>query len=212
MTTKQIQLLLAYLGYDVAPDGIFGPKTRAAVKEFQKDYGGISVDGDPGTQTQKALRDAVAYNKFRPEKQPETEKQPVPDKESIVPLWWKDIKHFTRSEFRCPCGKWCNGYPVEPAYALVKLMSDLREVFGKEIIIVPPDGHSGGSGVRCKAYNATLKGSVENSRHLLGKAADFLAPGVAASFIEAELERRKRAGQIHYWYRISPGSYHVDVE
>ena len=62
MTTKQRQNLLAYLGYysgDI--DGIYGQQTQAAVEQFQKDFGGIGVDGVAGVETDKALRHAVAY-------------------------------------------------------------------------------------------------------------------------------------------------------
>ncbi len=125
--------------------------------------------------------------------------------------FWDGIVYFQRQEFRCPCGKWCDGFPVEPAPELVQLMEELRETFGRAIIIVPPDGHSGGSGVRCKEYNATFSNSATNSYHLLGKAADWSCPGKSAATIEAELERRKQTGQIRCWYRISAGNYHVDV-
>ena len=52
----RLQELLAELGYEVgAVDGIFGPRTGAAVLAFQSDLG-IGVDGLVGTET----RDAVA--------------------------------------------------------------------------------------------------------------------------------------------------------
>ena len=67
MTMAQIQHLLAYLGYDVgAVDGLDGPKTRAAVSAFQRDFSGLGVDGVAGEATQKALRHAVAYGMDKP--------------------------------------------------------------------------------------------------------------------------------------------------
>ena len=125
--------------------------------------------------------------------------------------YWDGIKYFTRDEFRCPCGK-CGGYPVEPKEALVRIADEMRAAFGKAVIIVPPDGHSGGSGVRCQAYNDSLSGSAKNSRHLDGKAIDFSAPGVPGSTIEAYLNKLLNAGKIRYWYKISSGSYHMDIE
>lgn len=196
MTTKQIQLLLAYLGYDVAPDGISGPQTKAAVKEFQQDYGGISVDGDPGWQTQKALRDSVAYNKLRPAKK-EEETQDAP---ADGPAWWKDIKYFKRTEpyISCPCGK-CGGFPAEPSEKLMRLADKVREHFGKEMIPT--------STVRCTSHNAKVNG-VYNSRHLAGKAMDFTIPGFSASSV---LPYVQSLG-VRYAYAIDSSAVHMDVE
>ena len=48
---KELQQRLADMGYDPGPvDGIYGRKTREAVKQFQKDYG-LKVDGDAGPNT-----------------------------------------------------------------------------------------------------------------------------------------------------------------
>ena len=52
---KELQVALKELGYNVGiADGDFGPATRRAVKQFQKDYG-LSVDGIAGDQTVTAL-------------------------------------------------------------------------------------------------------------------------------------------------------------
>lgn len=73
MTTRQVQNLLDYLGYDPGTiDGLDGQKTRAAVKAFQQDFAGLAVDGVAGAATEKALRHAVAYGmpeKNRPQLQ-----------------------------------------------------------------------------------------------------------------------------------------------
>jgi N-acetylmuramoyl-L-alanine amidase len=51
----QIQQVLKNQGfYQGAVDGVFGSKTEAAVKSFQKSYG-LTVDGKVGTQTLKAM-------------------------------------------------------------------------------------------------------------------------------------------------------------
>ncbi len=125
--------------------------------------------------------------------------------------FWKDIRYFQRREFRCPCGRWCSGFPVEPKEGLVRFLEAMRGQLGRPVIVVPPDGHSGGSGVRCPRYNATLPGSVANSTHLTGRAADFSVPGAAAGAVEDYLARARAAGRIAYWYRIAPGSYHVNI-
>ncbi len=52
---RQIQEQLAAAGYDPGPiDGLMGPRTRAAVQQFQQ-ANGLQVDGDPGPLTQAAL-------------------------------------------------------------------------------------------------------------------------------------------------------------
>jgi peptidoglycan hydrolase-like protein with peptidoglycan-binding domain len=59
-----IQQVLLALGYDVGPngvDGIRGPDTVAAVKQFQQ-AAGIAMDGDPGTDTVAALNATLAAN------------------------------------------------------------------------------------------------------------------------------------------------------
>lgn len=58
-TTKAVQEALGALGYDLGPagaDGIFGPKTRAAVIAFQQQQNGLKVDGIVGRQTRHALQ------------------------------------------------------------------------------------------------------------------------------------------------------------
>lgn len=56
---KQLQQNLIGLGYlDGSADGSYGSKTKAAVKDFQRDFG-LSADGSAGEATQSALRSAV---------------------------------------------------------------------------------------------------------------------------------------------------------
>lgn len=210
MSIKQVQLLLLFLGYSPGnPDGIDGPTTRGAVRQFQQDFGGLSVDGLAGEETQKALKHAVAYGSLKRENATATENATGNATSAKNPDGWP-AKHFDRTEFRCPCGK-CGGFPVEPQTALVLAADEMREDFGTAVIIVPPDGHSGGSGVRCQAYNDSLSGSVPNSRHCQGKAIDFRAPGQTTARVEAYLAKLKAAGTIRYWYRITPGSWHMDI-
>lgn len=77
MTNAEIQRALIALGYDVGPagaDGRIGSGTRSAVRAFQRAYG-LVVDGDPGRQTQAALKQALAAPKPG---------RPEPDKSAIV--------------------------------------------------------------------------------------------------------------------------------
>lgn len=190
MTDKQKQHLLGYLGYYAGDiDGIYGPQTKAAVERFQKDFGGIVVDGLAGDETDKALRHAVAYG--MPEKKQDAKPQ--------AGTFWDEIKYFTREEFRCPCGK-CGGFPVEPDENLVRLADRVREHFGAPATV--------SSGVRCQAHNDELPGSAKNSYHLRGKAMDFCVQGVSG----AKLLAYVKTLPVHYAYQINGSDFvHMDV-
>jgi len=55
-----LQNMLYRLGYDPGGmDGVFGPRTENAVKQFQKDNG-LAADGTVGPQTWAALEAAIA--------------------------------------------------------------------------------------------------------------------------------------------------------
>lgn len=58
---KQLQRDLTSLGYKLTADGIFGPKTEAAVKRFQRDKN-LTVDGIVGPKTRAAIAAAKAGN------------------------------------------------------------------------------------------------------------------------------------------------------
>lgn len=162
MTNRQRQHLLAYLGYYVGDvDGIWGALSKTACRAFQEDFQGIQVDGRGGTETDKALRHAVAYDMFNV-----SEAVDVPGKNAD---FWDEIEFFTREEFRCQCkGKYCNGFPVEPQEKLVRTVNEIRKRLGVPVTIV----ESGGSGVRCEIHNRNV-GGVENSDHKTGNAADL---------------------------------------
>jgi peptidoglycan hydrolase-like protein with peptidoglycan-binding domain len=51
---RALQHLLRHHGQSIAADGIFGPKTDAAVRAFQKAEG-LTVDGKAGPQTWTAI-------------------------------------------------------------------------------------------------------------------------------------------------------------
>jgi peptidoglycan hydrolase-like protein with peptidoglycan-binding domain len=50
----QLQVALIALGYDLIPDGRYGPRTQAAVRDFQS-RNSLEVDGISGPRTQAAL-------------------------------------------------------------------------------------------------------------------------------------------------------------
>lgn len=220
MTIKQRQLLLTYLGYDPGTiDGLDGQKTRAAVEAFQQDFVGLAVDGVAGAATEKALRHAVAYGMPEKKQITTTEDSTAADKDSLTTdkagTFWDNLKHFKREEMRCPCGK-CGGFPVEPAEKLMRTLdTDIWEHFQAPITIVPlppNDPHAGGSGVRCQAYNDSLRGSVPNSRHVQGKAADIIVRGFSGSAVKTYCDSLVKAGKLRYCYVIGGGnSVHVDI-
>lgn len=187
MTTKQVQLLLQYLGY--APgeaDGVLGAQTAQAVTEFQKEQGSLSVDGIPGDETQAALKTAVAGDRFHQE-QPEEG-------------FWEAISHFSKSEFRCRCGGvYCNGFPAQPQESLVRAAQQVRDYFGVPVTI--------SSGVRCQTHNRAV-GGVSNSRHLTGKAMDFYVRGFSAASV---LDYVNHLPQIRYAYAIDGNFVHMDI-
>lgn len=56
---KEMQRLLRLLGYDPGPiDGIVGPKTRAAIKLFQRDQS-VPMDGKSSIELKKLIQDAA---------------------------------------------------------------------------------------------------------------------------------------------------------
>ena len=190
MTAKQKQCLLTYLGYDTGGvDGLWGGRSRQATEKFQKDYG-LEPDGVFGAATEKRILEVIA-----------TGEEP---KESVqidtAPGWWKDIRYFTRAEFKCKCGgKFCDGYPAEMQEAVVKIADAAREHFGRPALVI--------SGLRCKQWNAHEKGH-ENSQHMYGEAVDLCVEGVPAE----ELRQFVAAQPGHrYSYCINSTNVHFDI-
>lgn len=191
MTAKQKQALLAYLGYYDGPlDGLWGEKSQRATIDFQRAYmEPTAVDGIFGAATEQRILEVIASG--------EKPKESV--NVDTAPGFWKDIRYFTRAEFRCPCGK-CGGFPVEPEEKLVRLADQLREHFGAPVIV--------SSGVRCQAHNDELDGSAKNSYHLRGKAMDFCVRGVPG----AKLLAYVKTLPVHYAYQIGNSDFvHMDV-
>jgi peptidoglycan hydrolase-like protein with peptidoglycan-binding domain len=193
MTAKQVQNLLQYLGfYDGIPDGVWGPLSQRACREFQSRFGGIAVDGFAGKETEMALKHAVSLGYL--------DKEGTPTDPAETGTFWDGIKYWTREEFRCQCGgKYCDGFPAEPDQTLVELVDDLREAAGRP-------GHRS-SGLRCKTWNA-IQGGVANSRHMTGKALDFYIEGVSGSKLLSMAQADPRT---RYAYIIEGQYVHVDV-
>ena len=154
MTVRQKQCLLAYLGYYAGKiDGVWGDASRKATEDFQREHR-LAADGVFGDGTAACIREVIASGETSGQETDGTD-------------WWKDIRYFRRTEFRCPCGR-CGGFPVEPQESMVRAVDEIRHWLGVPVSVV--DG--GGSGVRCASHNAEV-GGVANSQHLFGLAADL---------------------------------------
>ena len=209
MDIRQIQNLLQFLGfYEEIPDGIAGPLTKQATEKFQNAFGGIGVDGDPGPETQKALRHAVAYG--MPERDvTDSNAGDIPNNTNVpgpTGTFWDDIEFFTREEFRCQCkGKFCNGFPTEPDEAMVRTVDEIRRRLGVPVAIVD----AGGSGVRCKTHNANV-GGVANSEHLYGRAADLhssASPDRMKQVAEEVMGSTGGIGRYNWGIHVDTGKY-----
>lgn len=181
MTIRQIQNLLDYLGYNPGTiDGVDGPKTRAAVKAFQQDFGGLTVDGAAGASTQKALRNAVAYG--MPEREPvdtpatgdktepgEAEKYLQADGCYHIPRG-VDVqltRNFWAREIHCQGVGCCTESVISKR--IMDLAQEIRDDLGEPLTIAT----SGGSGYRCKKHNAEVPGASPKSLHIISDAVDL---------------------------------------
>lgn len=187
MTMKQVQHLLAYHDlYKGTVDGLWGPVTQKAVRDFQAAFG-LEVDGIVGPATEDALKHSVTYGML------EQDTDTVTD-------WWDDIEYFTREELRCKCGgRYCDGFPAEPQELTVRLADRARRHFGRPAHNV--------SFLRCLEWNR-LQGGVANSQHMYGEAMDIRIDGVTASELCAFF---KEQPEVRYTYEINGTNVHFDI-
>lgn len=210
MTDLQWQYLLCTLGHDPGkPDGIFGVMSASALGDFQN-AAGIPQTKIRDAATVQAVKTAIVQ--LLDDADVELPKAETATQSTGT--FWDGIKYFTRDEFRCPCGK-CGGFPVEPNERLVRALVTIREHFNVPITIIPlppANPHAGGSGIRCQTYNDSLSGSVPNSRHVQGKAADIIVRGFSGESVKAFCDSLVKSGTLRYCYVIGGGnSVHVDV-
>lgn len=176
MTAKQKQCLLCYLGYYSGTiDGIWGEQSTAATKQFQQDSG-LEADGIFGSATEETILEVIMDGD-----------------------WWDSIRYFTREEFACKCGKYCDGYPAQMRREMVELADGARAHFGAPGIVV--------SGLRCKQHNANV-GGVANSQHMYGEAVDLKIQGVSAKELLAYLQTQPG---VRYAYAINETNVHFDI-
>ena len=186
MTTKQVQELLDFLGFEPGKiDGIWGPKTRNALAAFQRAYG-LPESGDADENTCKALRHAVCYG------MPETEDNaaetaPAANAEFDGAKYLRAdgyyhiprgvdcqlTKNFRASEIHCQGNGCCTESVISKR--VLELAQNIRDEMGKPLAI----GTAGGSGYRCPKHNAEV-GGAPNSLHMLGEAVDIHAANPSA--------------------------------
>ena len=153
-----------------------GYEGDGATAAFQRDYG-LEADGIFGPLTRAKILQVICTDDG-----------------------WRGIRHFTRGEFSCKCGRFCDGFPAEPAEKLVRIADGIREHFGAAAIVT--------SGVRCPTHNANV-GGVVGSRHLSGKAMDFRITDRSAAEV---LYYVNQFADIRYAYAIDSQHVHMDVE
>ena len=195
---KQKQALLAYLGYyDGHLDGLWGEKSQRATIDFQRYYmAQEDVDGIFGSETEKRILEVVVSGEKPVDKI--VENGVIVD--TAPSAFWKDIRYFQRSEFKCKCGgQFCDGYPAEMQEAVVRIADAAREHFGKPAHVI--------SGLRCPQWNAH-EGGVANSQHMYGEAIDLRIDGV-----DSETLRRFVAScpGHRYSYCINSTNVHFDI-
>lgn len=173
----------AYLGRNVTADGLAGPETMAAVEAYQKSVG-LEVTGIAGVDTRKWIAE---------------EGRTLPQGETREEDWWREIEYFTPEEFRCRCGRYCDGYPARMRKEVVQIAEAARRHFGRPGIVV--------SGLRCKRHNANV-GGVVNSQHLYGEAVDLRIQGVSGAALLAFVQGQKG---VRYAYQIDQTNVHFDV-
>lgn len=166
LSVRTRQKYLKNLGYYKGQiDGIEGKQTKQAYLDLQKDYfPKKEQDGIYGQKTEILLRNAERVRLY--------------------------TKNFELKEFKCPCNKYCTGYPALLNINLLKNTQSVRDKFGVTTIE---------SGLRCQKYNDSLKGSIKGSKHTKGKAADYIV------YKHSTLSKRKQI--VDYFIGLKKSSY-----
>ncbi|MBR1971974.1 MAG: peptidoglycan-binding protein [Oscillospiraceae bacterium] len=194
--------------YDLDADGIFGALTIAKsieiIKSIQKEItdGKIAIDGLAGQE----IKDATAQWQRKTGLTPDgiagamtrgkILKLPAQETDD----WWNSIRYFSRKEFACKCGRYCDGYPAQMQRGVVELADRARaELKGVGFV---------SSGLRCSQHNANV-GGVSDNRHLNGKAVDLRIEGKSAGQTLAWAQRQP---EVRYAYAIDANFIHMDIE
>lgn len=161
----------------VAVDGLAGQETKDATVRWQAEHG-LTPDGIAGVKTRAKIAE-------------ESEEEDD---------WWSGIRYFSRKEFACKCGQYCNGYPAQMQRGVVELADRAREELKGAGFV--------SSGLRCSQHNANV-GGVSDSRHLSGKAIDLRIEGKSARQTLAWVQKQP---EVRYAYAIDAYYVHMDIE
>ena len=189
-------------------DGIFGIQTIAKATEIIKAIqkvitdGKIAVEGLAGLETKDATVRWQAEHGLFPDgiAGVDTRKKIMEESAGGEGDWWSNIQYFSRKEFACKCGRYCDGYPAQMRRGVVELADRAREEL-KGVGFVS-------SGLRCPQHNANV-GGVPDSRHLSGKAIDLRIEGKSA---RQTLAWAQKQPEVRYAYAIDGNYVHMDVE
>ena len=219
-TGEQVKDLQRQLG--IIADGIFGPKTEAAVKAYQA-RAGLMVDGIAGPATMAALNGVgddgkpsqagtVTYTSGAvlpvavTPLEATTYKPAHPKKAGPLVALDENARqvsvsaHFRLGEFACHDSDFAF-VRVNPE--LVVMLERIRSaVLGRPITVL--------SGYRPRPYNVAISGSADNSYHIDGAAADIKVDGISTDALAhiAEDCVGSSGGVGTY---LSSGFVHVDV-
>ena len=170
LTIRERQEKLKYLGfYKGAIDGIEGVKTKRAYYDLQKKYFFRKKDIDGIYGTNTEKLLLCSYN---------------------VKKYTKNFD-LKKDKLYCRCkGKYCTGYPAVINIDLLKNLQAERDKWGATTVT---------SMLRCKKYNAEIKGSSASSKHLVGKAVDYRN--------KHTLTLNQRKDCINYWFTLNNPNY-----
>lgn len=194
--------------HSLSVDGVFGSLTIAKsmeiIRAVQKEItdGKIAIDGLAGQETKDATAKWQRENVLTPDGMAgvETREKALKMSKPESDDWWSGIKYFSRQEFACKCGRYCDGYPAQMHRTVVELADRAREELkGVEFV---------SSGLRCSQHNANV-GGVSDSRHLTGKAIDLRFEGKSA---RQTLAWAQKQPEVRFAYAIDTSFVHMDVE
>lgn len=162
----------------IAIDGLAGQETKDATAQWQRENG-LTSDGIAGAMTRGKIPNL-----------------PTPEGDG----WWNRIQYFSRKEFACKCGRYCDGYPAQMQCGAVELADRARaELKGVGFV---------SCGLRCSQHNANV-GGVSDSRHLIGKAVDLRIERKSA---RQALTWAQKQPEVRYAYAIDTSYVHIDIE